>query len=206
MADASESAGCAPGTGYAIVSVINRGGWANGDVFLVRTQYQTDGRAPDSDGDLLVVKSYSEKNALVRSLGRYLLNREKRAYRILKGNPGIPGMIESENPHVLVMQYIPGQRLKRPVFERAGPEVMAGLRAALDAMHDSGLCHMDLRNQGNILVTDENQVYLLDFASSVKWRGRWFLTRWLGRLYRRFDEYGFRKWQLKSENLYKSRT
>ncbi len=200
-------ASTAPGTDYAVVEVVNRGGWANGDVYLVRAPVDAARHEASVPEDrLLVVKTYSDKNALIRRLGQFLISREKRAYRILAGNPGIPEMIVSQNPDVLVMQHIAGQRMKRPVFERAGPQVITRLREVLDAMHDKGLCHMDLRNQGNILVTDDNQVYLLDFASSVKWRGRWFLTRWLGRLYRRFDEYGFRKWQSKSDNIYGSKT
>lgn len=176
----------APGTELEVVEVLNRGGWANGDVYTVR----------DATGSgLLIVKTYAEKNPMIRRLGSFLLGRERRAYRLLADLPGIPQMIESSRPDVLLLEHIEGERLREPVFERAGRLVVDRLQTLLDQMHARGLCHMDLRNQGNILVTNDNRVYLLDFASSVRCDGRWFLTRWLGKLYLKFDHYGLAKWQ-----------
>jgi tRNA A-37 threonylcarbamoyl transferase component Bud32 len=170
--------------GREVISVLNRGGWANGDVYRVVI-----------DGQQAVLKTYRDKPLIIQWLGRYLLSRERRAYAALQGIPGIPDVLPGAQGLSLAMQQIDGERISHEALKARGDQIIPALTRLIDAMHERGVYHMDLRNQGNILVDAENQPNLLDFASSVIVRGRNPLSALIARACRRFDLYGLSKWR-----------
>ncbi|MDJ0657657.1 MAG: hypothetical protein QNJ40_26090 [Xanthomonadales bacterium] len=164
--------------------VLNRGGWGNGDVYRVRQQ-----------GRLVVVKTYAGKPLVIRWIGRFLLGREKRAYERLRGLPGIPRVLEWPEPLSLALENIEGERISNQALaSERGQGIVASLRSLVDAMHARGVFHLDLRNQGNVMVDHSNRAWLLDFASCVMLRRPDGWLSPVARLCRRIDLYGVSKW------------
>ncbi len=166
---------------------LNRGGWANGDVFLVCRGERR-----------LVLKTYAARSPLFRAIGRLLLGRERRAYRVLAGIAGVPALAPCEDSASLLIQYVPAEKISNDLLERRGPAIIASLRRVLAEAHERGVFHMDLRNQGNILVDENDGAWLVDFASAVVIRrrhpGAWLMAHFG----ERFDRYGLSKWEARA--------
>jgi eukaryotic-like serine/threonine-protein kinase len=77
--------------------------------------------------------------------------------------------VDEGGRQAVVMQYVPGRSLREILDEERKLPVEMTIRigmataAALDAAHQSGLVHRDVK-PGNILVTPENRVLLTDFG------------------------------------------
>lgn len=167
--------------------VLNHGGWANGDVYLTRVE-----------GRPAVLKTYADKPIVIRMLGRFLLSRERKAYETLQGVDGVPALLSMRNPYSLAIEYVPGARISDQLLALNGAEIIGRLAQVIDNMHQRGVYHMDLRNQGNILIGENHQATVLDFASAVFIRGANPISRLLATLCRRVDLYGLSKWRSRS--------
>ena len=167
--------------------VLNHGGWANGDVYLTRINDRP-----------AVLKTYAGKPIIIRLLGRFLLGRERKAYETLQGLEGVPTLLPSPNSYSLAIEYVPGARISNQLLASDGTKIIGSLVQVIDGMHQRGVYHMDLRNQGNILVGDNYQTTVLDFASAVFIQGANPISRLIANLCRQFDLYGLSKWQSRS--------
>src|SRR3984893_5235843 len=84
----------------------------------------------------------------------------------------IYGLEEDASKSYLVMELVPGETLREriaregplPVEEALG--ICRQIAEALEAAHDKGLIHRDLK-PGNIMVTPEGRVKLLDFGIAI---------------------------------------
>jgi tRNA A-37 threonylcarbamoyl transferase component Bud32 len=170
--------------------VLNHGGWANGDVYLTR-----------AEGLPAVIKTYADKPVVIRLLGRFLLGRERKAYETLRGLEGVPALLPSQNPYSLAIEYVPGARISDEMLARDGVKIIGRLAHVIDSMHQRGVYHMDLRNQGNILIGENHDATVLDFASAVFIHGANPISRLIAALCRRFDLYGLSKWRSRSKPL-----
>ncbi|MFH1732000.1 MAG: hypothetical protein ABIF82_10180 [Planctomycetota bacterium] len=125
-----------------------------------------------------ILKDVHGRHALFRlTLGRRMLAREFRIYKLLDGVDGIPrayGMIDRDG---LLIEYVDGTYVSRKKIRRGEYVVPEDLYnrcfAAVDAMHERGVFHLDLRNRKNFLIGDGGQVHVIDFASAVR------VPRWL---------------------------
>src|SRR5512135_569459 len=63
----------------------------------------------------------------------------------------------------LVLEYVEGQSLPCPLPEKEAVRLAIQITTALEAAHKKGIIHRDLK-PGNIMVTDEGSVKLLDFG------------------------------------------
>ena len=163
--------------------VINEGGWGNGDVF-----------EGERDGRPVIIKTYARKGPMIRMIGRLLIAREYQAYRLLEGCAGIPRVYFSPRRDTLLMEKLEGERISVERLGAGGREVIDNLLAAISQMHERGVYHLDLRNRGNVLVSPDNRIWILDFASRVIVRGKNPISRLIAGLCRRFDDYGKGKW------------
>jgi len=66
-------------------------------------------------------------------------------------------------PDYLVLEYVEGKPLSSPVPEKEAVRLAIQIATALEAAHKKGVIHRDLK-PGNIMVTDEGSVKLLDFG------------------------------------------
>jgi serine/threonine protein kinase len=66
-------------------------------------------------------------------------------------------------PDYLVLEYIEGEPLACPLPEKEAVRLAIQIATALEAAHKKGIIHRDLK-PGNIMVTDEGSVKLLDFG------------------------------------------
>ena len=169
----------------AVEAVLHRGGWGNPDVLLVCHA-----------GRRLVVKDYAPRRAWVRStLGRWLIARERLAYRRLQGAPGVPQLLGQLDALALVIEYRPGERLSRQLASRLRTGFIRDLERSVDAMHRRGVVHLDLRHRGNILAGEDGQPILLDFASALRFSPSRAPGRWLLALFSAIDRRALGKWR-----------
>jgi hypothetical protein len=115
----------------------------------------------------IVVKDYGAVvNPLVRLYGGMTLRNEARAYKRLSGIPGIPACHGMTPAGSLELDFVAGRHLG--LFKRRSvPEhIFEKLERILQDMHSRGVANMDL-HRSNVLVSDDGDVHVIDFAHAV---------------------------------------
>lgn len=165
--------------------VLNRGRFANPDVLLV-----------DTARGFVVVKDFAPRCWWIRALwGRFSLARELRAYRALGGHPNIPRLLGRIDPYAFAVEYRPGRVLSRRVRRRLPTQFWDRLEVAIDAMHERGVVHLDLRHRSNILVDAQAHPILIDFGSAQCFRVGSVASRWLLPPLAQIDRSAIAKWR-----------
>ncbi len=110
-----------------------------------------------------------------RPIARHFLAREARALA-LAGPTKIAPQVLYAGPTALVRSWIDGvaMHLAKPIGDRA---YFSSAKAALHALHRSGVCHNDLAKEQNWLRGSDGRAYLTDFQLAACFSGR-------GRLFR----------------------
>lgn len=114
-------------------------------------------------GRMIAVKDYSMKKGLLKFYGRVTLRNEARAYERLAGIPGIPACLGLRTPDVLEIEYIQGSPLGSLKPGSVHESVFERLERLVQAMHSRGVANGDV-HRANVLVTQSNEAYLIDFA------------------------------------------
>jgi hypothetical protein len=136
-------------------------------------------------------------------LGRWLAARERRAYAMLDGNPGIPapcGPVWTEDEvlqNAFAHLYIDGHPLAR--HEQPGDEFFNRLEALVRSIHTLKMAYLDLNKRENVIVTEAGTPALVDFQihfCAPDWMGRLAPGRWLLRQLQDSDLYHLRKLRL----------
>jgi serine/threonine protein kinase len=167
--------------------VLNRGGWSNPDVLLVRHA-----------GRPLVVKDWAPRGGFVRRwLAPWLCARELRAWRALAGHPAVPRLVGPIDPLAFAVEYRPGETLFKGPLEPLPEGFLAELEAALAELHRRGVVHLDLRNRTNVLRDANGAPVLIDFGSALVFRPGSLAARWLLPLFAAFDRRALGKWRTK---------
>lgn len=133
-------------------------------------------------------------------LGVWLARREARAYRLLRGVPGVPddaGEVRVNGARwrtAVAHPFIEGHPLH--MDERPGEAFFSRLREMLTAMHERGLAYADLNKRENVLVSEDGTPVLVDFQLHFA-PPRWSLSlppvRWLMRALQAGDLYHLHK-------------
>jgi len=140
------------------------------------------------DGDArAVVKDYSVNRWVFRNLvGRFLVWREKKAYRRLKGVQGVPALYGVVEGLALVLEEIRGRSIEGlETQERLPASFFEALRKLVDTFHRRGLCHCDLKRAANVLIGDDGDPYLIDWSAAIVEREFRFFPA--SRIYERFQ-------------------
>lgn len=119
----------------------------------------------DRDGHDLVLKTAMGRGAVLRAR-RATLDREYGAYRRLEGVPGVPrchGMLDGR---YLVLQYVRGTPYREAVIEDR-QRWFGLLLETLQACHERGVAHGDLKRKSNLLAGDDGRPWIIDFGLTV---------------------------------------
>lgn len=151
-------------------------------------------RIIEIEGMPFVLKDFGGKGALARAgLARLLIGHEWRIYKKLEGLFGIPRVYHRVDPEAFIMEYVPGKPLKDFNHDLVSPAFMRNLEALVHAMHKRGVVHFDLHQRRNIIVTDDDLAYLVDFATAVNFGQSAFAQEVLVPLFGKFDLSGVLK-------------
>lgn len=127
-------------------------------------------RLLEIEGCRLVHKDFAVVAPLMRAVGSLLLAREVGAYERLAGLPGIPHCHGQPDPWSLLVEYIEAVPAWDAPAELVTPQLYERLLALVQAMHERGVAHGDLKRLTNIVLTPAGEPYLIDFASAL-WHG-----------------------------------
>lgn len=151
--------------------VLVKGRLLKADVFITRFH-----------GQRFVVKDFGKKGFLERNLvGRTVIGREIRAYRVLAGIEGLPSQFKRLSPFSIAIEYLEGRDLGGIVRGEIGPGVIRQFESIVEELHERGWVHLDLQRRSNILLVD-GKVFVVDLASAIHPGGLPFLGRCLTRL------------------------
>ena len=142
--------------------------------------------AVKENGVRAVVKDFSHCKFLYRNIiGRFLIWRESKAYRRLRGLRGVPTLYRVIDGLALVIEEIPGGALKRHAKEtRLSTAFFDQLQKTTNSFHRRGLAHCDLKHVSNVLLGHDGMPYIVDWAASISKREFTFFP--LSLIYRRF--------------------
>jgi RIO-like serine/threonine protein kinase len=140
----------------------------------------------EKDGGGAVVKDYRPNGFLFRHIvGRFLVWREHKAYRRLRGMQGVPALYGVIDGLALVMEKIDGEPVEGLEKDRKLTDAfIRDLEALVERFHARGLAHCDLKRAPNILVDRNDRPFIVDWSAALSAREFRFFP--LNRLYKRF--------------------
>ena len=140
----------------------------------------------EEDGVRVIVKDFCLNGFLFRNIiGRFLVWREKKAYERLKGIRGVPRLYRAIDGLALVIEEIPGKNIESMETVANLPDTFfKDLRILVEAIHEYGLAHCDLKRAPNIILGDDGKPYILDWAASISRKEFGFFP--LNLIYERF--------------------
>jgi len=145
----------------------------------------------EEDGTEAVVKDFSRNGFFYRhTVGRFLVWREEKAYRRLRGLRGVPTLYRVIRGQALVIARIRGRSLEGIEGEKKLPKAFfEELEGLVARAHEGGIAHCDLKRAPNILLGDDGRPYVVDWSASVSASEFPFFP--LDRIYSRFllDDY-----------------
>lgn len=130
--------------------------------------FQSSVFALDWNGTRAAVKDFSRTPPIFRFfVAPLLVRREVAALKALDGTPGVPRFLGQIDRMAFALEFIEGTPLDRFAKGELAPEVFPKVQAAIDAMHERGVSHCDLKRRSNLLLTPDGEVFLIDFAAAV---------------------------------------
>jgi RIO-like serine/threonine protein kinase len=126
-------------------------------------------RVIEENGKRAVVKDFSVNGFIYRNVaGKFLVWREKKAYKKLEGIKGVPAFYGSIDGLALIMEEISGKSIKAAHKTTGIPEKFySDLKDLLQTIHAAGLAHCDLKRAPNIIVGDDGMPYLIDWSAAI---------------------------------------
>jgi len=164
-------------------TVLRSGSWKKPEIRLV-----------DLKDRSVVIKDWRGIARWMRPWARLMCRREKRIYHTLADVPGIPELLAAGDT-VLVLERVPGDRISNKRNATDSPQVVQRFARVVEAMHDVGVYHADMRKRDNVLVSDDGQIGIIDFESAFIVKPRGLLGRILRPVLSLVDRYAVLKWK-----------
>ena len=125
--------------------------------------------AVEENGIRAVVKDFSTNGFLYRNLmGRFLVWRESRALRRLGILEGVPVLYRVIGGLALVIEEISGRNMEDVKKDEKLPEgFFTDLRNLVEAIHECGFVHCDLKRAPNILLCENGRPHIVDWSASL---------------------------------------
>jgi serine/threonine protein kinase len=162
-----------------------KGGLGKADILLVDL-----GQGP------MIVKDFARGVWWLRWLGALQAARETSAYRKLEGLPGVPRFVGRIDRLAFAIERIDGERLAfLRHTEDDGVRHLAALRQVVDAIHERGVVHNDLRGRENVLLAKDGSLAVIDFAAALHLAPGGLLHRLFFRRLASTDEAALLKWK-----------
>lgn len=150
---------------------LTRGRFAKADIFIAGYR-----------GQRFIVKDFEGRGFWERNLiGRVIIGRESRAYKVLAGVEGLPARFKRLSPYALAIEYLEGRDLGGVERHEIGPGVIRQFERIINDLHERGWVHLDLQRRSNILLVND-KVFVVDLASAFHPGGVPLLGRLLVRL------------------------
>ena len=131
----------------------------------------------ESGGECLLVKDVRYTAPVFRyTLGRWNLRREVKAYRRLSGLECVARYLGRFDADAIVLERMDAVPLSRERAAELDVSFFDELLECVEAMHDRGIVHLDLRHRSNLLVGADDRPRLIDFENAF-YLGRNFLSR-----------------------------
>src|SRR5690606_12497916 len=130
------------------------------------------------EGGRRVVVKRPMGGPLAIRLRRAMLRRECRVYGRLGGVAGVPRCHGLRADGSLVLDYVEGEAFHEASASlRDRDAFFTELLGIIQALHEAGVAHADLKRRGNILIDKAGRPWLLDFGAAVlrveNGPGRW---------------------------------
>jgi tRNA A-37 threonylcarbamoyl transferase component Bud32 len=123
-----------------------------------------------SDGDRrAIVKDFSANTFIFRNVaGRFLIWREAKAYRRLKGLQGVPTLYRIIDGLALLLEAIPGNDLETlQGVKKLDHTFFSALKDLVDRCHRRGVAHCDLKRAPNTILGEDGRPYIVDWSASI---------------------------------------
>ena len=126
----------------------------------------------EDNGHTAIVKDFRQNGFIYRNIiGRFLIWREAKAYRRLKGLKGVPDFYGSIGGIVLVVEEIGGTDIEKlEVISSLSDTFYQELKNLIKEIHKRGLAHCDLKRAPNIMLGNDGKPYIVDWASAISKR------------------------------------
>ena len=123
----------------------------------------------EEKGIRAVVKDFSLNGFIFRNtIGRFIIWREKKAYRRLNGLKGVPAFYGTTGGLALVIELIPGKSIESlEVISGLSETFFEDLKTLVEKIHARGLAHCDLKRAPNIILGDDGKPYVVDWAAAI---------------------------------------
>lgn len=140
----------------------------------------------EDSGVKAIVKDFRCNGFLYRNIvGRFLIWREEKAYRKLKGLKGIPAFYGSTGGITLIVEEIKGTDIEKiEVISSLDDTFYEELKNLIKEIHKRGIAHCDLKRAPNIMLGNDGKPYIVDWASAISEREFRFFP--LNKIYERF--------------------
>jgi predicted Ser/Thr protein kinase len=126
----------------------------------------------DWNGKPAAVKDFSRLPTLFRLfIAPILVKREVKVLRHLNGTPGIPKFFGQIDRLAFAIEFVEGRPLAGIHKGEMPPEVFPRMAEVVKGMHERGVAHGDLKRRSNLLLTPENNIFIIDFAASIVAKG-----------------------------------
>lgn len=123
----------------------------------------------EEKGVRAIVKDFSVNRPFYRNtVGRFLVWRESKAYKMLRDIRGVPVLFHVIDGLAMVIEEIPSRNLEKLEREMKLPvEFFDALKELVDKIHERGLAHCDLKRAPNTLMGEDGLPYIIDWGASV---------------------------------------
>jgi hypothetical protein len=123
-------------------------------------------RYVEVDGQRAVLKDYASSGFMWRNvIGPLLVRREVRALRDLDGRAPVPRLFCVVDRRAFIMEAIHGELCSRLDRASVGPAFFDAVAQAVDALHEAGWVHCDLKSFGNLVRLPGERIAILDLAT-----------------------------------------
>lgn len=139
-----------------------------------------------ADEQELIIKT-PMGNGLLRKARQQTLLREYRAYQRLHGAVGVPECYGILEGHFLLLEYVRGKPFREASWQDRD-KWFEELLKVLQGIHARGVSHGDLKTKGNLLVSEDEQPYVIDFGTAfIEKPGFHPINNWLFRMAKKLD-------------------